>query len=245
LVNIHDGGIAIKRREEEPIAAPVTEISPVRSFRVTFLGTAAGFGLQDRTSSGILVQTAGGFIQLDCGVGSYPQIRSHYGRAQAADVLRNMKTIWISHCHIDHIEGLVRMLLERRKVTSGELLLCACQVVTEEVKRIESLFGPRAFNVVYHDRLTPVTIAGVLLESFPVQHFCPGAMGCVLTMGGGERLAFSGDRLCDGQFEAAVGRCDVLIHEGTYTAVKERAAQDRGHSTFDGAAKAATAMGAK
>jgi ribonuclease Z len=188
------------------------------------------------------VQTPGGFIELDCGIGSFCQIRSHYGRAGAAEILRNLRAIWISHCHV---EGLVRMLLERREIASESLLLCACNVVRAEVERIESLFGPSAFHIIYNNRLTRIETAGAVIDSFPVEHHCPGAMGCVLTVPGGARLAFSGDRIADGQFEKAVGSCDVLIHEGTFLSDIKARSREYGHSTFADATESATAMSAK
>jgi ribonuclease Z len=190
------------------------------------------------------VQTPDGFILLDCGIGCFAQIRSHYGRNGVENVLRNLKVIWISHYHIDHCQGLVQMLLKRVEITKERLLLCCCEVVKEDVQRIEGNLEVGAFHVVFHDRLEPVKVAGAVIESIPVVH-CPGAMGCVLTMGSGERLAFSGDRLVDGQFEQAVGKCDVLIHEGTYTSDLKETAKAHAHTDFGGAIEAAGAVQAK
>jgi ribonuclease Z len=155
-----------------------------------------------------------------------------------------LKAIWISHYHLDHVAGLVRLLLERRAVTSESLVVCYGDVLKQELQRIEKHWGEGAFNIVYHDRLTPIEAAGTLIESVPVCH-CSESMGCVMTMRGGERLAFSGDRISDGEFERVVRSCDVLIHEGTYTADLQEQARARGHSTLADALAASAALNAK
>jgi ribonuclease Z len=70
-------------------------------------------------------------------------------------------------------------------------------------------------------------------------------MGCVLTFPGGERLAFSGDQIPDGAFAAAVGRCNVLIHEATYEEAMLETAAARGHSTIAGALEIGARMRAE
>ena len=44
---------------------------------------------------------------LDCGEGSYGQLRRRYG-AGADDVIACLRCIWISHIHADHHAGLSR-----------------------------------------------------------------------------------------------------------------------------------------
>ena len=44
---------------------------------------------------------------LDCGEGSYGQLRRRYGTA-ADDVIARLRCIWISHIHADHHAGLSR-----------------------------------------------------------------------------------------------------------------------------------------
>jgi ribonuclease Z len=70
-------------------------------------------------------------------------------------------------------------------------------------------------------------------------------MGCVLTTSAGNRIAYSGDCIVDGRFSAAVGSCDVLIHEGTFTADFLRQAREIGHSTFGTAWQDVVVMQAK
>jgi ribonuclease Z len=235
-------GVAIRRSARAPLAT-AEQPRPPSSFRITFLGTGAGFVSHTRNAAGILVQTTGGFVLLDCGPGTYPQIRSHFGRARAAEILRNL-TVWISHSHIDHVEGLVGLLLARSELTSENLTLCCCSAVREEIERVERLFGEGAFHITFHEREKELVVPAAIIRSVPVMHYCPGAMACLLTMTDGKRLGYSGDRLADGQMEAQIGSCDVLIHEGTYTSDLIQSAVAFGHTTFCDAIDSAAKLGA-
>jgi ribonuclease Z len=225
-----------------------TPVLPVlnvcQTFHITFLGTSAGFSLADRTTSAILVQTAETFILLDAGRGCFSQIRRHYGRSNTRAILSRLSCIWLSHFHIDHIDGLLRILHERRKVPSAPVLLACCDPLAKEVKRIERLCGDNFFNVEYRDRRALIQLSGAVLESFPVDH-CLGSMGCAIRLSNGIRIAYSGDQFADGSFPAAVGPCDVVIHEGTFMTQFLAKAVRRRHSTFEMAATNATEMEAK
>jgi ribonuclease Z len=199
-----------------------------QTFRLTFLGTVAGFASYNRATTSILVQAPGQFILLDCGGGCLSQIRRHYGRANTDAILRQLRCVWISHFHADHIQGLVQLLIERRKLMEEPLLVCCCEKVSSELMRMEEVTGP--LRVQFGDRNRPIALGEIVIESFPVSH-CEGAMGCVITFQSRLRLAFSGDQAADGTFAAAVGNCNVLIHEATYEAGFELAAP-RGHSTI-------------
>jgi hypothetical protein len=84
--------------------------------------------------------------------------------------------------HLNHVSGSVKLFLERRKLTQEELLLCSSETRKD-------------------------VVAGTTIQSTAVEHRRSGAMGCVLTMADGQRLAFSEDRLSDGKFEHAVDHC--------------------------------------
>ena len=42
------------------------------------------------------------YILLDCGEGTAGQLYRHYGDEATANILRNLKAIFISHMHADH-----------------------------------------------------------------------------------------------------------------------------------------------
>ena len=62
-----------------------------------------------------------GNILLDCGEGTWGQMRRHFGASStegdsAYDILRRTRLIFVSHLHADHHVGLAMLLSQRRKV---------------------------------------------------------------------------------------------------------------------------------
>ena len=51
---------------------------------------------------------ARGGLLLDCGEGTYGQLRRRYGAAGADDIVSKLAAVWISHIHADHHAGLAR-----------------------------------------------------------------------------------------------------------------------------------------
>ena len=47
---------------------------------------------------------------LDCGEGTYQQIYDHYGSKYTEDILLNLKLIYITHKHGDHMLGALKVL---------------------------------------------------------------------------------------------------------------------------------------
>jgi ribonuclease Z len=79
----------------------------------------------------------------------------------------------------------------------------------------------------------------VAIESIPVTH-CRGSFGCVCAVDGGYRIAYSGDRMVTDDFPAAVGQCDLLIHEATLPDEMTEAAAVKRHSTLGQAVQTAS-----
>jgi ribonuclease Z len=57
-----------------------------------------------------------GNILLDCGEGSYGQLYRRYGPESLAQYLLDLKLVFISHIHGDHLLGLNRVLAKRKEV---------------------------------------------------------------------------------------------------------------------------------
>lgn len=51
----------------------------------------------------------------DCGTGSFPQFSDHFG-TQVSSKLLKTKIIFITHCHSDHVLGVMEFLSERNKM---------------------------------------------------------------------------------------------------------------------------------
>ena len=57
------------------------------------------------------------YVDETCaGEGSYGQLVRRYGAEGAADVVRRLRCVWISHIHADHHAGLPRLLALRHQL---------------------------------------------------------------------------------------------------------------------------------
>lgn len=88
---------------------------------VVFLGTGSSQPSKYRNVSAIYIHLfKSGGILLDCGEGTYAQLKRRYGAKGVHNVLVGLKCIWISHIHADHHTGLARLLSARRKLMQEE-----------------------------------------------------------------------------------------------------------------------------
>ena len=92
-------------------AAELIEKLGRSSLEVVFLGTGAAIPSKYRNVTGIYLDffDKGGML-VDCGEGTYGQLKRKYG-AQADEVIRRLRLVWISHIHADHHAGLSRFEL--------------------------------------------------------------------------------------------------------------------------------------
>lgn len=82
--------------------------------RVAFLGTGSAVPSKYRNVSGHLLQLNSKTSALiDCGEGTFGQLKSLYGPDKIADGLVNLSAVFITHAHLDHIGGL-KTITERR-----------------------------------------------------------------------------------------------------------------------------------
>lgn len=87
---------------------------------IVLLGTCSSQPSKYRNVSSIFVNLfAKGNLLLDCGEGTLSQLRRRYGVNGAANAVKNLRCIWISHIHADHHAGLVRILALRRDLLKG------------------------------------------------------------------------------------------------------------------------------
>ncbi|GAC99145.1 potential tRNA 3' processing endoribonuclease [Pseudozyma hubeiensis SY62] len=106
-------------------------IPPEKDILVTTLGTGSAAPSKYRNVISTLIQTpSSGTILLDAGESTYGLLRRKFGcrrdgtAAESGallpqdvdDILREMRVLFISHIHADHHIGLIRLLLERRKL---------------------------------------------------------------------------------------------------------------------------------
>lgn len=116
------------KAETEPTAASVPS---EKDILVTTLGTGSAAPSKYRNVISTLIQTpSSGNILLDAGESTYGLLRRKFGcrrdgtaaesgslvSQDVDDILRKMHVLFISHIHADHHIGVIRLLLERRKL---------------------------------------------------------------------------------------------------------------------------------
>lgn len=216
------------------------ELPTVESFAVTFFGTGCNMPTKLRNVAGILVHLKEGFVVLDAGEGFTGQLFRRFGRINGENVIKNLLFVWTSHSHGDHVFGLHQLLECHQRLTNRRITVMSDEAIIDDLK------SRGDFNADYLNRDTKnYEVEDVKLESFPVEHV-EGSHGCVLTVGGAWRVAYSGDHsAAKDDFVQRVGRCDLLIHEASFSDDMEKEALDRNHSTIGQAIDAGDRLQAK
>lgn len=79
---------------------------PGQDAELICLGTGSALPSQHRNVSATLLRVPGsGSYLLDCGENTLGQLKRIYSETELAEVLRDLKLIWISHLHADHHLG--------------------------------------------------------------------------------------------------------------------------------------------
>ncbi|SPO28261.1 related to TRZ1 - tRNase Z, involved in RNA processing [Ustilago trichophora] len=149
-------------------------LAPEKDILVTTLGTGSAAPSKYRNVISTLIQTpSSGNILLDAGESTYGLLRRKFGcrrdgtAAESGslvgqdvdDILREMRVLFISHIHADHHIGLIRLLLERRKLqpkSEKPLYLVGTGFVhnyLEEYEQIEKLGLDEDVILVLNDHL--------------------------------------------------------------------------------------------
>jgi ribonuclease Z len=199
---------------------------------VTVLGTGCALPSRLRNVTGILVHLASGYVVLDPGEDFVGQLRRKYGRRNTESILAAVQVVWISHAHGDHYSGLYQLLYERVQVADRVIPVCLPDALIAECQMRQALLGDDFFKVSFL-RLDSSVVAGTgfALKSVPVLHM-EGSHGCLLTIDGKWKLAFSGDHSVHDGFVEGIQSCDLVIHEATYEDDMADLAEKSGHSTI-------------
>ncbi|KAI5055052.1 hypothetical protein GOP47_0030197 [Adiantum capillus-veneris] len=107
-------------RNSQSLPACLHEVSR-EEMELVFLGTGSSQPSKDRNVTGIYIHLfKKGGLMLDCGEGTFAQLKRRYGAKGADDVVLGLKCIWISHLHADHFTGILRILSARRDLLQAE-----------------------------------------------------------------------------------------------------------------------------
>ena len=92
-------------------SAAAEENLPSQDAEITCLGTGSALPSKYRNVSATLVRVPGyGSYLLDCGENTLGQLKRAFTPSELAEVLRDLKLIWISHLHADHHLGTVSVI---------------------------------------------------------------------------------------------------------------------------------------
>ncbi|KAL8294383.1 hypothetical protein RB597_007922 [Gaeumannomyces tritici] len=90
----------------------------LRNVEVVSLGTGSSYPSLYRNVSGTLLRVPGrGSYIFDCGENTMGQIRRQYGPEGAAEVLRDLRAVFVSHVHADHHMGLIAIIQAWNRAT--------------------------------------------------------------------------------------------------------------------------------
>ena len=228
--------------------------------RVRLLGTG-GAANEARHQAALLVEwgegSTRGRILLDTGSGLDIVRLLIAAGCEPADV----RDIFVSHQHADHVGGLEPLLLwsiittlrrearppshETRVYADPRVLAGIAQLFGAFATAAPRLFGDKLHWVDATDGKPVELGTGARLTMFPVDHepIGGGAMGCVIDQDG-TRIVYSGDtRPTRRLIEVAPG-ADVLIHEAAGLDAHAAEIHRQGHSTAGDAGRIAAAAGA-
>ena len=269
----HELALAARIEVAQSLAPHAFQSSPGSSsthfsdYEVITLGTGSALPSKYRNVSATLLRIPGkGSYLFDCGENTIGQLRRVFGPKNVADVLLDLKLIWISHLHADHHLGILGVLAAYRSARNAlpaEERRGKKVCIASEEKMMSFLddFKCRAsrhYHLVYLvcNPWSQPTVNGDRAEfhkfGLPIKDFatvsvkhCRGAQAVSITFDDGFKFSYSGDCRPSSHF-AEIGKdSDVLVHEATFDDGKEGDAMAKKHSTTGEALAVASLMKAK
>lgn len=257
----HDGSIV------------TNEVNCDQEPEIVCLGTGSAVPSKYRNVSATLLRMPGyGYYLFDCGENTMGQLRRMYGDEALAEVLSNMRMVWISHLHADHHLGTLSLLRSVSAAQKAVDITQSCALIADEAMidfvrdmdtRTRSHLNARRLPLLVCRSGEPLRRGGSngqlvevdsdylsralhvrALQTTWVSH-CAGAQAVSIEFMNGFKISYSGDCRPSKNF-ARIGRdSDVLIHEATFEDGLEGDAMAKKHSTTSEALGVAAQMRAK
>jgi ribonuclease Z len=215
------------------ICSTLPEKPPEPFPKIFFFGTSSATPSKYRNVTSYMVQTPDSYYLIDCGEGTYGQIRQMFG-PKTSEMLTKLRVIFMTHTHQDHTNGLITLIQERQKAVemaeNKEEILPLVVVCNRNIVKHMHTFSKHFYDIqkwakfvvtfLYVNRapacidLTKLFEENGLLSSIPditasavkVNHTSDAAGYILTTKERNRKLVFSGDTTpCDLLIEA--GRC--------------------------------------
>lgn len=179
--------------------------------RVTFLGTGSAMPTGRRFQTGLLVESDGEHLLIDCGSGVLHAL-------QRTDVgYEGVDAVLLTHHHLDHVSDL-DVLLKARWLAGATELTVAGPPGTEDL--VEGLFDLHEYmqdrlDLTVRDVERSFSIAGFDVDSMEVRH----SMQCFayrVTHADGPPFVFSGDTEAFPELVEFADGTAVLVHDCSF-----------------------------
>ncbi|CAD8048110.1 unnamed protein product [Paramecium sonneborni] len=227
--------------------------------QLQFLGTASMRPNKYRNVSGILLKQLDSAIILDCGEGTYNQIKVQNNFDFNQKIL-----LWISHVHSDHNLGMASLLQN-----CSNIYLLVPQVMIPWLIQIIDIYqiknSCQICYIPYQDysleqefmnqnaemkKFNQISLQQLELEfNIKIQYVhvdhCPQAYGLRIDFKDGSSISYSGDTRPCKQFIKLSENVDIMIHEATFSDDLQINALKAKHSTIREAVESAILGNAK
>lgn len=204
------------------------EIDNDVEYSITFTGTSAAVPGVFRNVTGILVQSGDKFCLFDCGEGTASQLKRIYGE-NAGIIFSKIDFIYCTHSHGDHVFGLLDFIQTIKEYTDKKIKIFAPEVTRNYIQKFLEI-SPFKLSVDLLDNDFSTEINGIQIQPIKVQHN-HGSHSIVIINQYGKKIVFSGDKGFESEYNSKIDKCDVLIHEATFSDENIEEAISRKHST--------------